>query len=111
MTRAFQVSWTRSAEEDLKRVTGYIAAEDRPEAALKLLKAIRHKAADLNHSPDRGRVVPELREQGIMLYRELIVSRWRLIYRIAGESVYVLALIDSRRNVEDILLERLTRQG
>lgn len=46
-----------------------------------------------------------------MVYRELIVSRWRLFYRIAGESVYVLARIDSRRNVEDILLERLTRQG
>ena len=33
--------------------------------------------------------------------------RWRLLYRIDRRRVYVIALLDSRRNLKDILLERL----
>ena len=34
---------------------------------------------------------------------------WRIMYRIDGNSVHVTAVFDSRRNLEDLLLERLTR--
>jgi toxin ParE1/3/4 len=59
--------------------------------------------------PDRGRIVPEVQDQGITLYRELIVPPWRIIYRISEKAVYVLSVLDSRQNVEDILLKRLIR--
>jgi len=40
-------------------------------------------------------------------YRELVIPPWRLIYRIDERKIYVLSVIDSRQNVEDILLNRL----
>jgi toxin ParE1/3/4 len=80
---------------------------DSPHNALKILKRIKQKAANLYTLPERGRIVPELQDQGILQYRELIIPPWRLIYRIAEQKVYVLSVIDSRRNVEDILLNRL----
>ncbi len=58
--------------------------------------------------PERCRIVPELKEQGILQYRELIVKPWRIIFRIAEKKVYALSVLDSRRNIEEILLERLT---
>jgi len=57
--------------------------------------------------PERCRIVPELKEQGIMQYRELIVKPWRIIFLIAEIKVYVLSVLDSRRNIEAILLERI----
>jgi toxin ParE1/3/4 len=48
-------------------------------------------------------------QQGILQYRELIVPPWRIIYRISGDFVYVLAVFDSRQNIEDVLLDRLVR--
>lgn len=105
MVRKYDVQWAGTAERDLESIAGYIAS-DSVEEALKVLAIIQTKAATLNHFPDRGRVVPELKEQGITLYRELILSPWRLLYRISGTSVYVLAVFDSRRNLEDILLHR-----
>ncbi|MEK6194681.1 MAG: plasmid stabilization protein, partial [Deltaproteobacteria bacterium] len=39
--------------------------------------------------------------------RELIISPWRMIYRISEMKIYVLSVLDSRQNVEDILLKRL----
>ena len=59
--------------------------------------------------PERGRVVPELAAVGIRTYRELVVEPWRLVYRITEKTVYVLAVLDGRRNIEDVLLDRLVR--
>ncbi|WP_363321015.1 type II toxin-antitoxin system RelE/ParE family toxin [Desulfobacula sp.] len=52
-------------------------------------------------------MVPELQGQGIFQYREIIITPWRLIYRIAEQRVFVLSVIDSRQNIEDVLLMRL----
>jgi hypothetical protein len=51
--------------------------------------------------------VPELEDQGILLYRELIIPSWRIIYRISEMKVCVLSVLDARQNVEDILLKKL----
>ena len=105
---SFRVAWTRTAEADLEGIVGFIAA-DSVEAAIAVFGRIRERAATLNNFPDKGRVVPELLQHGIVQYRELILSPWRIIYRIDGNIVYVTAVFDSRRNLEDLLLERLTR--
>ena len=42
-------------------------------------------------------------------YQEIIVEHWRIIYKIADDKVIVMSVIDSRRNVEDILLDRLIK--
>ncbi|MDI9423838.1 MAG: type II toxin-antitoxin system RelE/ParE family toxin [Spirochaetota bacterium] len=43
-------------------------------------------------------------------YRVIIISTWRMIYRIEGSNVYIVALFDGRRNFEDILLRRIIRE-
>ncbi|MCJ7784285.1 MAG: type II toxin-antitoxin system RelE/ParE family toxin [Desulfobacterales bacterium] len=86
----------------------YIAA-DSPSNAFEIFKEIKQKATNLYTFPDRGRIVPELKDQGIVLYRELIASLWRIIYRISKKALYILSVLDSRQNVEDILLKRLIR--
>ena len=101
-----KVEWSRVAEDDLKGIIEYIA-EDSPVNALEILRGIKQKASSLYTFPERGRIVPELQDQGISIYRELIVPPWRMIYRISEEKVYVLSVLDGRLNVEDILLKRL----
>ena len=105
MSRNFTVKWTATAEYDLDSIIGFIA-EDSIDEALKIVERMRKKAVGLHVLPERGRVVPELKEQGIILYREIIIAPWRMIYRIFGQTVFVLAVLDSRRNLEDILLDR-----
>ena len=106
MKKKFEVLWSVVAESDFTRIVEYIAV-DNPSNALIILDKLKRKSANLYHSPKRGRIVPELREYGIYQYRELIVAPWRLIYRAKENKVYVLAVLDSRRNIEDILLERI----
>lgn len=106
MSKRYDVRWTAAARDDLQQILSYIAA-DSPANALHILKKIRQKASGLYTMPDRGRIVPELKDQGIHLYREIMVSPWRILYRITDTTVFVVSVIDSRRNVEDILLDRL----
>jgi len=108
MSRKYKVIWPETAHADLAEIIEYIA-QDSPTNAKKTLKTIKSKTANLYLSPLRGRIVPELQEQGIAQYRELIINPWRLMYRIADEAVFVLSVIDARQNVEDVLLARLTK--
>ncbi len=108
MRKTYDVIWSETSEKDLTGIVEYIAA-DSPSNAFEIFKEIKQKASRLYTFPDRGRIVPELKDQGIVLYRELIVPPWRIIYRISKKAVYILSVLDSRQNVEDILLKRLTR--
>ena len=105
MNPKYRVIWANVAEADLKDIIEYISI-DNPQNALKILKKIKQRASELYALPERGRIVPELQDQGILQYREIVIPPWRLIYRIAERKVFVLSLIDSRRNVEDILFKR-----
>ncbi len=107
MNKKYQIIWSNVAENDLRNIIEYIA-DDSPSNAF---KNIKQKASKLFTFPERGRIVPELRDQGILQYRELIIPPWRIPYRISEKSVYVLSVLDSRRNIEDILLKRLTNSN
>ena len=106
MNKKYAVTWASAAENDLARIIEYLAV-DSPANALKVLDKLKKKAANLHHSPKRGRIIPELQEYGIYQFRELIIAPWRLIYRVQMNEVYVLAVLDSRQNIEDILLKRI----
>ena len=106
MKKVYDVMWSETSEKDLVGMVEYIAA-DSPSNAFEILKEIKQKALSLYAFPHRGRIVSELRDQGIILYRELIVPPWRIIYRISGKAGYILSVLDSRQNVEDMLLKKL----
>lgn len=101
----YQVFWTQTAQQDLKRIIEYIAADSEIQARRVYLN-IKQKADNLRQMPLQGRIVPELRYFSILTYRELISPPWRIIYKTEENKVWVLAVIDGRRNVEDILLDR-----
>ncbi len=107
MKKSYDARWSETAERDLIAIVEYIA-DDSPSRAYEVFKEARRKASSLRTFPDRGRIVPELQEQGITQYHELVVSPWRIIYRTSERTVYVLSVLDSRRSIEDILLRRLT---
>lgn len=55
----------------------------------------------------RGRVVTELERFEVTAYRERIVGNYRLIYRVEDRGVLVLAVFDGRRDLEQVLINRL----
>lgn len=107
MTRR-RVRWATSARRDLDAIVAYLA-DHTPQAALSTLDRLEARARSLTALAERGRVVPELARLHIRQYRELVVPPYRLVYRIRGSQVLVLAVLDARRSLEDVLLDRLIR--
>jgi plasmid stabilization system protein ParE len=105
----FKVLWTFAASQDLESIVVFVA-RDSPQAARRVMRNLRKGAETLKTFPERGRLVPELVDIGLHLYRELLATPWRIVYRISNNTVYVMMVIDGRRNAEDLLLERLVRQ-
>ena len=103
--KRFGVEWAQPASKDLENILDYIS-QDNVDTAITIFEKIKSKCSALNQFPDRGRIVPELKAYGILSYRELIISPWRVIYRTSNQKVYVLAVLDSRRSMDDILIER-----
>ncbi|MDH5718606.1 MAG: type II toxin-antitoxin system RelE/ParE family toxin [Spirochaetia bacterium] len=102
----FNVLWSEVAERDLISIIEYIL-KDNKTSAIKIYESIKKASLDLDSFTQRGRIVPELEYFFINNYREIIIKFWRIIYRIEGNNVYILAVLDSRRNIEDLLLKRL----
>jgi plasmid stabilization system protein ParE len=108
VSSSYVVEMAAVAQGDLQAIVEFIAADD-PGAARRVLDQLATSCAALKKMPERGRVVPELAAVGLATYRELVVSPWRVIYRISGLTVFVLAVVDGRRNLEDLLLARVVR--
>jgi len=106
--RNYTVEFARVAEGDVLAIVDYLAVHD-PGAALRALHQFEAAAASLEKFPNRGRIVPELEVHGLVTHRELVIAPWRMVYRMAGQAVYVVAVFDGRRNLEDVLLDRAVR--
>lgn len=102
----YSVVWTATAKRDLQQISRYIA-QDSIDNALAILERLQYKAAELTELPQRGRLLPELLDTGVSHYREILSKPWRIIYRIEQQTVIVIAVLDSRRNLQTILLNRL----
>lgn len=102
----YHIKWTKSAELDLELIIEYIKI-DGIDRAKKIFYEIKDKCKKLNTLPNRHKIVPELQQIGITDYKETIHKRWRIIYKVEDTSVYILSVVDSSRNLEDILFQRL----
>ena len=83
MKRASTVRWSETAERDPKAIVDCMA-EDSPARAQEVLSDTKARASNLHAFPERGRIVPELLDQGISQYGESVVAQWRIIYRISA---------------------------
>lgn len=103
---SYEVLWTKNAISDLETIIEYIKT-DSIQTAKEIFSEIRKECNSLNNFPLRKRIVPELQQIGIIKYREIIHKRWRIIYKIDNSKVFILLVVDSSRNLEDILFQRL----
>jgi toxin ParE1/3/4 len=101
-----RVLWASAAQRDLEAIVDYIA-EQQPTTALGVFDRLQARASHLASQTLRGRRVPELRDLGVESHREIIEAPWRIIYRPAGDRVYIIAVFDTRRDLQSVLMERL----
>jgi len=103
----FEVFLTDDAARDLTELYDYIAEHDAPRKANYVLEQIEKAFLKLKEFPERGANPKELLALGIREYREIFFKPYRIIYRVIGKKVYVLLIVDGRRDMQALLQRRL----
>jgi addiction module RelE/StbE family toxin len=90
-----KVVWTEQAYEDREAIFEYVSHDSLKYARLlieKILLAIKR----LETFPESGRMVPERNERDI---REVIVGRYRVVYRTRDSAVEILMIRHSATHI------------
>ena len=72
-------------------------------------RAIERAAGTLARHPQRCRRVPEQENALGLEMRETFMSPWRLMFRIDGRQVQIVAVVDGRRSLHEWLPLRLVQ--
>jgi toxin ParE1/3/4 len=89
------IVWAGRARSDLRISAEYIRKAS-PTAARAFVSAVLQTARSLSESPERGRVVPDIDDPEV---RELFVGRYRLLYEVHPEVVWVMRVLHSSRDL------------
>lgn len=103
----YEVLMLPEAEGDLVAVYRYVAEHDSAGKAEKLLTVLEQKCSALSGNPERGHSVPELRRIYVTGFREIHFKPYRIIYQIVVDKVYLHAVLDGRRELQELLERRL----
>ena len=103
----YEVVLTEDADRDLEQLYDYIAENDSPRAAERVLERLIDAADSLAAQPQRGAIPKELRSVGFREYRQVFFKPYRVIYRVVDERVVVYLIADGRRDLQSLLLQRL----
>ena len=102
----FRVMLTNDAARDLEELYDYIALHDAPRKADYVLDQIEKAFSKLSEFPERGAYPKEMLTLGIREYRQIFFKPYRILYRVMEKNVYVLLIVDGRRDMQS-LLQRL----
>jgi toxin ParE1/3/4 len=103
----FAVLLTNDAARDLDEIYDYLARHDAPQKADYVLDQLEKTFSRLSESPERGAYPKELLSLGLREYREVFFKPYRIIYRVLDKNVYVLLIVDGRRDMQSLLQRRL----
>ena len=91
MPKTFNINITKNAQNDLEHIFFYIA-EDNINNAKKFILELEKKIYSLDTFPERFALIPENVFFGTD-YRNISHKKYRVVYRIDGNSVYILRVI------------------
>lgn len=105
----YDVQITKGAEEDLTEILTFLAEREGPIVAERILEGLLDAADHLTKFPERGSHPKELLKLGIREFRQVFFQPYRLLYRIAGNQVFLLLVADGRREFQSLLERRVLR--
>lgn len=107
--KRYQVKLASDAEHDIFEICQYLATVVSRQKAEQIFEQLEAACKSLSNMPERGHFPPELGRLGIQEYREIHCMAYRIIYQFMDEDVIIHAILDSRRDLQDLLFSRLLR--
>jgi toxin ParE1/3/4 len=105
--KRFEIVVSKEAEDDLDTIYHYIARVDGIAQANNIEDRLMAAILSLETSPLRGKLPPEMQKLGAADFHEIQSNPWRVFYYVQQDIVGVVAVLDGRRNMAELLQRRL----
>jgi toxin ParE1/3/4 len=106
----YRVVITDAANADLEDIYEWIRDHDSPAKADYVLDRLFQEAESIAALPNRGSHPRELPAGTDADYRQVFFKPYRVIYEVDGTDIIVHLVADGRRNLQSLLLQRLTAE-
>jgi toxin ParE1/3/4 len=93
------IRWSRLADLDIQSAHSYLE-ERNPNAARRFALDILNTLELIRDHPEAGAVATDFLPRG--RYRHWICGRYRIIFRVEEDRIWILRIWDSRRNPQDL---------
>jgi len=103
----YPVRITSAAWRDLEEICTWIADNDSPENAARVLDRLIEAAEGVSKPPHRGSRPKELPAGLEAEYRQVFFKPYRIIYEVARTEVVIHLVADGRRDLRSLLFRRL----
>ncbi|MCK9622386.1 MAG: type II toxin-antitoxin system RelE/ParE family toxin [Methylobacter sp.] len=105
-----EVVLAEPALADLLDINDYYLVEVSDRVAGKIIDGLEAAVNNLAEFPDRGGIPKELLSLGIRQYRQVIEKKpYRIIYETLADKIVVHAILDGRRDMQTLLMQRIFR--
>jgi plasmid stabilization system protein ParE len=91
-----RIEFSNAAQIDFEAIIAFYYPLNKKTAS-RYYSEILQRIESLAAFPEIGRIVPEFENEFYDRYRELICEHFIIIYRIEGEGIAILRMIDGRR--------------
>ena len=99
----------QDAEDDIFHICRFVARNTSRKRVDNIFLKLQEAILSLAEHPERGHMPPELERVGVLGYREVHFKPYRIIYEVEGQDVFIHCVLDGRRDLQELLQERLLR--
>ena len=105
-----EILWSKDAGDELIEIISYIKNNTGQITAEKVYKKIIDEVKKISINAAGRRISPLLKEFGINDIHQLNIHPWIIFYRADKKEMKIISIIDSRRNLEEILYNKIVME-
>ena len=102
-----KIIWSEDAGNELTEIISYIKKNSGKIIAQNVHKKIMEKINDVSENAKGRRIAPLLKEFGITDIHQININPWLIYYRVENNLMKVISIIDMRRNLEEVLYQKI----
>jgi len=104
-----EVVFSEPALADLLDINDYYLWDVSERVASNIIYRLEAVVNNLAEFPDMGSIPRELLSLGVRQYRQVIEKPYRIIYETFADKIVVHAILDGRRDMQSLLMQRILR--
>jgi plasmid stabilization system protein ParE len=98
-----------SAEQDLRDFRAYLVKNFSSDIWVDSYAKLKKSMRDLRDFPLAGHMPEEIEKLNLSQYRQVISGLNRIVYEVRQDGIYIHMIVDVRRDMNALLMQRLLR--